>query len=443
MFRNPQIAFLGPIAESVRPVTNTPLEPTEPGSGLIARLRSLLRRFFEHYRKSFQGLSREVWILSVVLLVNRCGTMVVPFLALYLTAEHGFTESGAGEIMAMYGVGSMVGVGLGGHFVDRAGYRIVQIVSMIVGGLAFMGFGLLEPGVGMLAGAVVMGMLVESFRPANTTAVAAFAPPKDRPRAYALNRLALNLGWTLAPALAGFLAEVDYSWLFWIDGATCIAAGIALAILLPASSREREVQEPEPVGPVRSPLRDRFFLSVLGLLFVQGVVFCQVMGTYPLYLRDVNGFRERVIGFVMLLNGALIVLVEMPLVRTIEHRSPLRVMAVGVVFVGLGFGLLPLHSSLAWVVLLMLVWTVGEMLVSPLLSSWVANRADKRSRGRYMAAMGMTFSLCNVAAPLVGTRVYENQGPDVLWYGCLGVCVLAYFAYQIAAKRDVAVTVGE
>ena len=422
-------------------MSNAPFEPPKSRPESTSETSSIHGRFFAYYRESFRGLSREVWILSIVLLVNRCGTMVVPFLALYLTAEHGFTESGAGEIMALYGVGSMIGVGLGGHLVDRVGYRLVQIVSMIAGGLAFMGFGLLGPGPGMLAGAVVMGLMVESFRPANTTAVAAFAPPKDRPRAYALNRLALNLGWTMAPALAGFLAEVDYSWLFWIDGATCIAAGIALAILLPASSTEREVKEPEPEGLARSPLRDRFFLSVLGLLFVQGVVFCQVMGTYPLYLRDVNGFRERIIGFVMLLNGAIIVLAEMPLVRSIETRNPLRVMAVGVVFVGLGFGLLPLDSSLAWVVLLMLVWTVGEMLVSPLLSSWVANRADKRSRGRYMAAMGMTFSLCHVAAPLAGTRVYEKNGPDVLWYGCLGVCVLAYFAYQVAAKREAAVTV--
>jgi predicted MFS family arabinose efflux permease len=409
----------------------SPPTPRIPG-----RPRPWPERLAAHYRSSFEGLSREVWILSIVLFVNRCGTMVVPFLALYLTDEHGFSESAAGEVMATYGVGSMIGVYLGGQLVDRIGYRLVMIGSMLAGGLAFIGFGFLEPGAGLFAGAVAMGCLAESFRPANVTAVAAFATPEQRPRAYALNRLALNLGFSVAPAAAGWLAEVDYGWLFWIDGVTCIVAGLALAVLLPAASRDREVHEAEPEGEATSPFRDGFFLWVLGLLFLQGVVFCQVMGTYPLYLRDQNGFREALVGTVMTANGLLIVAAEMPFIRMIQHRNPLRVMGVGVLFVGLGFGLTPLHPSLAWILFLVVVWTIGEMLVSPMLTTWVANRADKRSRGRYMAAMGMTFALCNIAAPLAGTWTYEHVGPAELWYLCLGICVVAYVGYQVLAARE-------
>lgn len=400
--------------------------------------RSWIRTILDHYRHSMSGLSREVWVLSIVLFVNRCGTMVLPFLALYLTDQWGFSEFQAGLLLATYGVGSFGGVYLGGWLVDRIGYRAVQIASMALAGAGFVVFGYLEPGVELYVGAFGLGMLAESFRPANASALAAFATPAERPRAYALNRLALNLGWTIAPAVAGFLAEVDYGWLFWIDGVTCVAASVALAMLLPRSSQEREVEEAVPEGAPRSPWRDRFYLATLVLLLLQGVVFMQIMGTYPLYLRDVLAYPERLIGIVMLLNGAIIVLAEMPFITAIQGKDPLRMIALGVLCIGFGFGLLPLHGSLAFVIALMVLWTIGEMLVSPLLSSWVANRADKRSRGAYMAAMGMTFSTCSIVAPLGGTWIYQYLGPDVLWYGSLVLLGLVFVAYQGLAAREAA-----
>lgn len=388
------------------------------------------------YREAFRGLSREVWIVSLALFVNRCGTMVLTFLVLYLTSQQGYSESEAGVVLAVYGLGSIAGVAAGGWLVDRVGFRAVLVGSLAAGGLGFIGFGFVGPGPGMLVAAAVVGFLVESFRPANAAAVASFCRPHERARAYGLNRLALNLGWTIGPALGGLLAAVDYQWLFWVDGATCIASALLLAVALPAADPPRAQENVERATAPRSPWRDGFFLMVFGLLVVQGLVFFQVMSTYPLYLHDVRGYSTRLVGLVLVVNGALVVLVEMPLIKRLETGNALALCGFATLLIGLGFGLLPLSGALSWVVLLMVVWTFGEMLVAPMMTAWVANRAPDESRGAYMAAFTIAFSLCSAGAPYLGTLVYERAGPNTLWWGCFGVCCLAFLAFLALSRRE-------
>lgn len=392
-------------------------------------------RLLALYRDAYTGLPREVWILSLVLFINRCGSMVLGFLVLYLTTERGYTMPTAGNILAVYGFGALIGIGLGGYLVDRIGYRRVQIGSMYLAGAGFVGFSFLESSSAILGGALFLGAAAESFRPANGTAVAAFTPPALRSRAYALNRLALNLGYTVGPALGGLLAEFSYAWLFWIDGATCALAGLSLAVLLPASSAEREFREPRANTPKsRSPWRDGVFLLAFVFLLLQCLVFFQLQSTYSHYLVEGRGYSKLVFGLVLAFNATIVVLCEMPLIRSLEGRHPLRLMAVASVLVGLGFGLLPLSGSLIWISMLALLWTLGEMLASPTMSSWVATRAAPENRGAYMAAFGIAFSLGFAGGPWIGTRIYEYYGPEPLWWSCLGVGTFAGAGFLLLAR---------
>jgi MFS family permease len=175
---------------------------------------------------------------------------------------------------------------------------------------------------------------------------------------------------------------------------------------------------------------------VFVLLVIQGLVFFQVMSTYPLYLHDVRGYSTRLVGMVLVVNAALVVLVEMPLVKRFERGNALALCGFASLLIGLGFGLLPLSGALGWVIFLMIIWSFGEMLVAPMMTAWVANRAPDQSRGAYMAAFGIAFSLCTAGAPFLGTLVYARAGPDTLWIGCLGVCVFVFLAFLALSRRD-------
>lgn len=394
-----------------------------------------MMRVLKAYREAYSGLPPAMWMLAGVLFINRCGTMVLAFLVLYLTGERGFSEGQAGGVLSMYGLGAILGVMLGGWLTDRIGFVAVMVGSLFTSGLAFVGYGFLESSLALHVGAVVLGLLAESFRPANGAAVAALAPPELRARAFGLNRLALNLGWTVAPLLAGFLAAVDFGWLFWADGATCIVAGIMLAYWLPKHAGSGRGNTSKSTAD-RSPWRDALFMGVFFFMMLQMLVFFQIHSTFSLVLRDERGFSMPSIGALFMINTVLIVVFEMPLVRHIERRSPLHVMGLAALCVGLGFGLMPLSGSPLWVVSLVVLWTLGEMLFAPMGMAWVAGRATEANRGAYMAAFAMAFSISVALAPLWGTHVLQVYGSGVLWGSCLAMGLLSAVGFLGLARKS-------
>src|SRR3954452_8109898 len=185
------------------------------------------------YKSAYQGLSRETWFLSLVILINRSGTMVVPFMTMYATQKLHYSIVDAGIIMALFGAGSIVGAFIGGRLTDAIGFYKIQVFALFGGGIMFIVLGYLQSYLLLCCGTFFLSLVNESFRPANSTAIAFYSKAENRTRSYSLNRLAINLGWAIGGALGGFLASVNYQLLFWVDGCTNIAAAILLFKLLP------------------------------------------------------------------------------------------------------------------------------------------------------------------------------------------------------------------
>lgn len=396
----------------------------------------MFRTIANTYREAFSGLSRPVWLLSLATLVNRAGTMVLPFLALYLTQERGFTTSQAGQALAVWGVGGVVASYVGGWLCDRLDPHLVMKASLVMTGVGFLTLGHLQGRLAIFVMILVLSFVGEIFRPANMAALAAASNAGERARAFALMRLAVNLGMTLGPTVGGFLALYDYGWLFVADGVTCVLA----AVLLQVTSRGiTRVSAPAaaglevPQGPARSPWRDGPMLIVFGLMFVLNLVTFQLASTFVLALRDLYGFSEARIGITMAVNTIVIVLFEMVLVHSLSRQDPLKVSGVGAFFFCAGLGLLPFGSGMAFVIFTVLVWTVGEMLVFPIVSSAVADRAPEASRGSYMGILNLSFAAAFVVGPLAGTWVYENLGPQTLWYACGALGFLLWAGFHAVA----------
>lgn len=398
----------------------------------------MIQRLFQTYRRAFAGLPREVWLLSGAALVNRSGTMVMPFMTLYLTTQRGYTPAEAGRMLSLCGAGGLSGAYAGGWLCDRFGPVRVQVGSLVLTAIGFLVLGRLESGLGIGIALFLTSLVGEVFRPANSTAVATFSPADLRPRAYGLMRLAVNLGMSIGPAAGGFLALVGYGFLFAADAATCLAAG---AILFATMRAARPVEEPARPGREgsraegRAPWRDGAFLVFLLFNATSATVFFQFESTYPLYLRNHYHLAENEIGLLFTVNTLLIVAVEMLLVSAVQGRDPLRVVAFGVVLVGTGFGLLPFGGGALYVAFTVVVWTFGEMLALPLSTTFVANRSSPSTRGRYMAFYAISFSSASVIAPIAGTAIYEGIGPDAVWHACMIVGLAAGGALTLLSRK--------
>src|SRR5690606_32331404 len=125
------------------------------------------------------------------------GTMVIPFMTVYLTQELNFSIAQAGSVLAVFGIGSIIGAYLGGKLSDRFGFYAIQFWSLLLNGIFFIILGQMHTLPSIMLVIFLMSVLGEAFRPANASAVAFYSTAENRTRSYSLNRLAINLGWSV------------------------------------------------------------------------------------------------------------------------------------------------------------------------------------------------------------------------------------------------------
>jgi len=382
------------------------------------------------YRGAYAGLPREVWLLSGALLVNRAGTMVLPFLSLYLTRDLDLTAANAGLIIGCFGLGSMAGSFIGGWLSDRVDPVRVQEFSLVASGFGFLAFTQLETFTALACGVLFLAAISDAFRPALMSSVALRSTPEIRARAFALIRLAANLGMAVGPAVAGILAIYGYVWIFVGDALTCWAAAVMLLATIKADAAAGTGGRGQVRGRDRSPWRDLPFLGFMLLLVLLAMAFFQVWSTVPLFLRSFYGMSERSIGLLLALNALLIVLTEMLLIRAVENFDRMKMVGLGAFLVCGGLAILPFGPGWMVAVLFMVVLTVGEMLSMPITNAVVAERAGVESVGRYMGVYTLAFSTAFVIGPIAGTAIYQNLGPQYLWcgVGAVGVALAIAFA---------------
>jgi predicted MFS family arabinose efflux permease len=394
----------------------------------------MIRALATTYREAFSGLSRAVWLLAVTSLINRAGTMVLPFLVLFLVEKRGFTTLQAGQTLALYGLGAMVASWFGGRLCDRFGSIRIMKGSLLSMGLAFLALGHVQGRLAISAMVVVLSLVGELFRPANLSALAAASGPGERARSFALMRLAVNAGMSVGPTVGGLLAAIDYGWLFVVDGVTSILAAGLLFVAFPGRLAAAPVAHSAARVRAGSPFRDRPVMAILGMMFILNIVTFQIMGTFPLSLRDLYGFSKAWIGITLAVNTVIIILFEMVLIHSLARRDPLKVAGFGAFLLCGGLAILPFGSGFGFVFVSVAIWTVGEMLTFPLLTSAVADRAPEATRGAYMGLLNFSIAASFVVAPLVGTWVYQNLGPRTLWLGGGVVGLFAWAGFQAVAR---------
>ena len=380
------------------------------------------------YRAAYTGLSAEVWVIAIALFINRCGTMVLPFMALYLTKEIGISESSAGRLISVYGLGAIAGSYLGGRLTKRSGAIRIQTLALFLSVPVFLVVPLGKSWGQIAAAIFCLSLVSEAVRPASATAVAHYSQPENRMRAFALQRLAANLGFSFGPAIGGVLANINYVLLFVVDALTTLAAACLMLGYFKMTRTSQENDDRSDANTERSPLVDTGFLAFLGLVLLTNLVFFQFHSTYPLYLRDHFTLSEPQIGLMFAVNTGVIVVFEMLLIDCARRWRLLPTIGWGSLLICLGFAMLPFGTTGAYCVLCMVVLTIGEMLSFPLANGYVANRGEHGNQAMYLSWYMITFSIAAVLGPAVGASVYEIHD-ELIWYlsFAAGAVVIAGF----------------
>jgi MFS family permease len=364
------------------------------------------------------GLPHEVWLLFATNLITRAGMMVLPFLVVFLTRELHFPAGQAGLALAFYGTAAIVAGPISGRLSDRIGALPVMRASLLMSGTVLFLFPLAHTRAAVYGMTMLWAGCAELFRPASLAAITHVVSAEQRKPAYALNRLAINLGMSIGPALGGFLAAVSFRAMFVVDAGTTIIAGLVLS-LAPwhkatggaSDDADAAIERPDPT----SLLHDTRLLVFLAATFLVGIVFFQHESALPLYLVEYLSQSPAFYGTLFTINTLLIVALEVPLNRATAHWPNAWALFTGCMLFAIGFGSLAFVTSKAGVIVTVVFWTFGEMMLFPAMAAHLGEIAPVEQRGAYMGAYSMSLSVALASGPWLGTQLLASAGPIGVW----------------------------
>jgi MFS family permease len=364
--------------------------------------------------------------------------MVLPFLALYLTTQLHEDAATAGLMLTFYGIGALVTAPVMGRLSDKIGAVTVMKLSLFLSGCILIFYPMIE-GFGLLLVATLLWSIInEAFRPSSMSLISHIAPAEKRKTAFAMSRLVINLGMSIGPVAAGFLAQIDFAIIFYVDAVTAILAALFLVFYpirhkIDKEEIEKEVEALQShKGTVLKDIRFVFFL--LALTPVTMVMF-QHIGVLPLYLVKDLGFQTSTFGMLVVVNTILIIFVEVPLNTAMTNWPDKKSLALGALLAGIGFGATAFVSNVIPLIITIVIWTFGEMILFPASSTFVAEISPPNRRGEYMGYFQMSFGLAFTLGPWLGTLVYDSYGGREVWFAAFVVSAISAAAFLLIPAK--------
>lgn len=380
-------------------------------------------------------------MLSLVMLLNRIGGMVIPFLTVYLITELNFETDEAGIVMSCFGIGGLLGSIVGGWLTDKIGPFYIQFLSLLLAAPIFILLSTLDSVLEMSLAVLLLSFINECFRPANSASIALYAKKGNLTRSFSLNRLAVNLGFSFGPALGGFLATISYAWLFYGNSiASLVAAFVFFWYFFKREKRNkgkvREAEELTGLENTSSPYRDKWFIIFSVFCFLYACVFFQLFTIMPIFYEESLSFSKATIGLLLAFNGLFVFLTEMPVVHFTDRKFNIYINIIaGTAFLLIAFAWLLVDDSLFSCFMSMMLLSLSELLVLPFIATVAAKRSTDKNRGSYMGLQGLSISLAFVVMPILATKLIKFYSFSHLWWANIIIMTVVILGFYFVKNK--------
>lgn len=363
--------------------------------------------------------------------------MIWPFLLIYIKGRVNLPLSTVAILTSINATTGLFSALIAGPITDRLGRKWLLVFGLVGNGLVYL---VMSQANTLPVFAVLMalsGIFNPVYRVSTDAMIADMIPPEKRPDAYALVRLSHNVGISVGPSIGGLLTVLSYSFTFFFAASGMITYGLLFSILametLPVKSTSQGIEK--TFLGYFEVLRDRPFLTfAFTFILVQmSAVFIWVL--LPVYSHDQFGIPESQYGLIPTTNALIVVFFQVLVTRMTRKYPPLPVMALGSLLYALGVGSVALGGSFLAFWMSMVIMTLGELVLMPTASTYVALLAPADMRGRYMSISGLTWNAAFGIAPIVGGYLYDNIAPKAIWICGLFTGLAAFWGYSISAKR--------
>src|SRR5687768_10065104 len=409
---------------------------------------------FTRLQKIYEEFPRLFWVIVGVRFVDGIGgTLLFPFFALYITQKFNVGMTQAGILLGISSLFGLVGSMFGGALTDKFGRKQLILFGLVFSAISTLGFGLVNDFNILYPLVIVVGVLSSISHPAHEAMIADILPESKRQEGFGILRVVANFSWIIGPTIGGFLASINFFYLFVIDAIISCIVAVMVYRSIPETKPEPHPHEKsesflKTVTGYRFVLRDTAFVSFIIANIIMMIVYSQMYSSLSVYLRDNHGINPQGYGFLMSTSAITVIFFQFWLTSRIKGLPPFLMMAFGTVFYMIGFLLFGIVTMFVLFALNIVIITIGEMIIMPTSQALVAGFAPSEMRGRYMAIAGLSWAIPSTIGPGAAGFILDNYNPNLLWYigGALcGVSILAYYALhlRLGARREFAPTKEE
>lgn len=397
-------------------------------------LPDIISFMFKRLTHEYSDYPGQFWLMFAGMIVSTMGSaMIWPFLMIYASETLSLPLMAVASLMTISAAAGLVSSILAGPIVDRAGRKWVMVVGLIGNGLCYF---LLSRAGSYGAFALVLGasgVFSPLYQVGSDAMLADLFPMGKRADAFALIRMARNIGVAAGPAVGGFVLAQSYS--IGLYGA---AAGLSVyGLMLIFFARETI---PPLVAAAKSSLlnqlrgywtalQDRPFMGLVGAFTLVQMTTALVWVLLSVYVKTNYGISERLYGWLPTTNALMVVFLQVLITRRTRRFPAVQVMRWGAAFYIFAPLLVAFSEGFWGFWLAMVVMTVGELVVVPRASAYAANLAPVDKRGRYMSLYGLTWNVASGISPVLGGFLSDQVGPKAPWLVGVVFGVLAVAAF--------------
>ena len=374
------------------------------------------------------------------MLISTIGSsMIWPFLMIYVRNRINLPLTQVASLMTINAAAGLIAAFIAGPIIDRIGRKWVMVISLAGNGLVYFFMSNAHTYLSFAALLTMSGTFNPLYRVGGDAMLADMIPHEKRPDAYALLRLSNNAGISIGPMIGGVIATLSYSTAFYFAASGMVIYSLLLTFLGIETLQPRtdvHSQKIEPLGGYLRVLRDKQFLSFIGAFILAQMCATMIWILMPVYANGVYKVPENQYGLIPTTNALMVVFLQLFVTRISKRYRPLPVMTIGTLFYTLGVGSVVLGHSFVGFWISIVVMTIGELILMPTASTYVAGLAPPDMRGRYMSIAGLTWSAAAGIAPIMGGYLSDNIAPVATWYGGFVVGIIGIIVFFILTVRQ-------
>ena len=401
-------------------------------------MNNFLLSKWKQKRENFTHFDRRVWYLVIIRVINALGfSLILPFISIYLYSEKGVPMTIVGSfflIAALARAGTQL---MGGGFSDKMGRRKVMLFAAMGRTLTFL---FLAAAIYYQLPILVIGIFVilsygfgAMFMPAADALISDVVRQKDRVKAYAYQRMGLNLGWAIGPAIGGYLASASFHLLFLMASLFFLIAVFIVLIFIKDSDNSAKKSQ-FSFRSIKVIARDHSFLAYGILSFIVFSTLTQTYSTLTVYSVEVIKITKIQLGYLYSLNGLVIILFQLPGIKLINRMSLTGALALGAMFSGMSYIIVAISENFMMLAMAIIVLTFGEIFFIPAGTTLTSNWAPESKKGTYLGLYGLFQGMGRSFGPFYGGILLDHflHLPYILWGTITTVAFVAsFFLIQI------------